>query len=51
MNTSAPPLPPAEELALVDRELARLEHRRSWLLTRRSWLLTMIEGAAAARTS
>ncbi|MFF6974656.1 SCO7613 C-terminal domain-containing membrane protein [Streptomyces tsukubensis] len=50
MNTSAPPLPPAEELALVDRELARLEHRRSWLLTRRSWLLTMIEGAAAART-
>ncbi|MGW1280853.1 SCO7613 C-terminal domain-containing membrane protein [Streptomyces tsukubensis] len=49
MNTSTPPLPPAEELALVDRELARLEHRRSWLLTRRSWLLSMIEGAAAAR--
>ncbi|MFJ8230984.1 SCO7613 C-terminal domain-containing membrane protein [Streptomyces sp. NPDC094448] len=49
MTPSTPPLPPAEELALVDRELARLEHRRSWLLTRRAWLLSMIEGAAAAR--
>ncbi|MFF5976136.1 SCO7613 C-terminal domain-containing membrane protein [Streptomyces sp. NPDC012769] len=32
-------LPPAEELVLVDRELARLDARRAQLLVRRDWLL------------
>ncbi|MEU3688676.1 SCO7613 C-terminal domain-containing membrane protein [Streptomyces narbonensis] len=36
MNT---PLPPADELVLVDRELARLDARRSELLARRAWLV------------
>ncbi|WP_411106466.1 SCO7613 C-terminal domain-containing membrane protein [Streptomyces sp. cmx-4-9] len=39
MNTS---LPPAEELALVDRELAWLDHRRMYLLTRRDRLLHLL---------
>ncbi|MEU7074113.1 hypothetical protein AB0B30_28560 [Streptomyces narbonensis] len=36
MNT---PLPPADELALVDRELARIDARRTELLARRAWLI------------
>ncbi|MFJ6796164.1 SCO7613 C-terminal domain-containing membrane protein [Streptomyces sp. NPDC091268] len=39
------PLPPAEELALIDRELAQLDARRHHLLGRRQWLL----GAYAAQ--
>ncbi|MFB7468175.1 SCO7613 C-terminal domain-containing membrane protein [Streptomyces sp. NPDC056224] len=39
MNT---PLPPAEELALIDRELARLDARRLYLLGRRDWLLRLL---------
>ncbi|MGW5850744.1 SCO7613 C-terminal domain-containing membrane protein [Streptomyces sp. NPDC055254] len=35
------PLPPAEELALIDRELAQLDVRRSYLLHRRDWLLRL----------
>ncbi|MFI1941345.1 SCO7613 C-terminal domain-containing membrane protein [Streptomyces purpureus] len=35
-------LPPAEELALVDRELAQLDARRSQLLARRAWLLHVL---------
>ncbi|MFC9298859.1 SCO7613 C-terminal domain-containing membrane protein [Streptomyces sp. NPDC057011] len=38
MNTS---LPPAEELALIDRELAQLDARRLYLLGRREWLLRL----------
>ncbi|MFG2877282.1 SCO7613 C-terminal domain-containing membrane protein [Streptomyces sp. NPDC048337] len=38
MNT---PLPPAEELALIDRELAQLDARRIYLLGRRDWLLRL----------
>lgn len=34
--------PPAEELALLDRELARLDARRSQLLMRRAWLLSVL---------
>lgn len=34
--------PPAEELVLIDRELARLDLRRSQLLTRRAWLLSAL---------
>nr|WSX52797.1 hypothetical protein OG409_30075 [Streptomyces sp. NBC_00974] len=33
------PLPPAEELALIDRELFQLDARRHYLLSRREWLL------------
>ncbi|MEU4953379.1 SCO7613 C-terminal domain-containing membrane protein [Streptomyces lavendulae] len=36
------PLPPAEELALIDRELARLDARRMYLLTRREWLVRLL---------
>jgi hypothetical protein len=39
--------PPAEELALLDRELARLDARRSQLLTRRAWLLSVLTPPAA----
>ncbi|MCM9078513.1 hypothetical protein L1606_10585 [Streptomyces spororaveus] len=39
MNT---PLPPAEELALIDRELAQLDARRMYLLSRRDWLLRLL---------
>ncbi|WP_406448382.1 hypothetical protein OG782_06170 [Streptomyces sp. NBC_00876] len=35
--------PPAEELALLDRELARLDQRRSQLLTRRVWLVSVLQ--------
>lgn len=34
--------PPAEELVILDRELARLDLRRSQLLTRRAWLLSVL---------
>ncbi|MEU2023478.1 hypothetical protein ABZ565_15100 [Streptomyces sp. NPDC016469] len=40
--------PPAEELALLDRELARLDARRAQLLTRRAWLLRALEAAGSA---
>lgn len=33
------PLPPAEELVLIDRELVQLDARRHFLLSRRAWLL------------
>ncbi|MER6445133.1 SCO7613 C-terminal domain-containing membrane protein [Streptomyces venezuelae] len=36
------PLPPAEELALIDRELAQLDARRLYLLGRRDWLLRLL---------
>ncbi|MET9856884.1 hypothetical protein ABZY57_28615, partial [Streptomyces sp. NPDC006450] len=39
------PLPPAEELVLIDRELIQLDARRHFLLSRRAWLL----GAQAAQ--
>ncbi|MER5745533.1 hypothetical protein ABT097_19935 [Streptomyces sp. NPDC002225] len=39
--------PPAEELALLDRELARLDARRSHLLVRRAWLLSVLTPPAA----
>ncbi|MFH9137201.1 SCO7613 C-terminal domain-containing membrane protein [Streptomyces sp. NPDC017524] len=38
--------PPAEELALLDRELAELDARRAQLLTRRSWLLAALRPPA-----
>ncbi|MFF9015458.1 SCO7613 C-terminal domain-containing membrane protein [Streptomyces sp. NPDC014870] len=40
------PLPPADELVLVDRELARLDAHRSQLLARRAWLLRVLQAAA-----
>ncbi|MFE9634972.1 SCO7613 C-terminal domain-containing membrane protein [Streptomyces sp. NPDC006463] len=43
MNT---PLPPAEELALIDRELAQLDARRLHLLGRRDWLLRLLHQPA-----
>ncbi|WP_307128002.1 SCO7613 C-terminal domain-containing membrane protein [Streptomyces sp. B1I3] len=39
--------PPAEELALLDRELVRLDARRLQLLHRRAWLLTVLRPPAA----
>ncbi|MFE0697270.1 SCO7613 C-terminal domain-containing membrane protein [Streptomyces sp. NPDC058869] len=39
-------LPPAEELARLDRELAELEARRARLLTRRAWLLAALRPPA-----
>ncbi|MER5808760.1 hypothetical protein ABT143_11285, partial [Streptomyces sp. NPDC002033] len=36
------PLPPAEELALIDRELLQLDARRAYLLTRRAWLVALL---------
>ncbi|MGW0749421.1 SCO7613 C-terminal domain-containing membrane protein [Streptomyces sp. NPDC002587] len=44
MNT---PPPPAEELALIDRELARLDARRLYLLGRRDWLLRLLHQPSA----
>ncbi|MEU9998924.1 hypothetical protein [Streptomyces sp. NPDC050848] len=40
------PLPPADELVLVDRELARLDAHRSQLLARRAWLLHVLRAQA-----
>ncbi|MEX0168058.1 SCO7613 C-terminal domain-containing membrane protein [Streptomyces sp. LMG1-1-1.1] len=45
MDTS---LPPADELVLVDRELAQLDARRSQLLARRAWLIRALYQPAAA---
>ncbi|MFJ7067236.1 SCO7613 C-terminal domain-containing membrane protein [Streptomyces sp. NPDC101115] len=41
-------LPPAEELVLVDRELARLDARRAQLLVRRDWLLRVLNAQRVA---
>ncbi|MFD3974729.1 SCO7613 C-terminal domain-containing membrane protein [Streptomyces cyaneofuscatus] len=38
--------PPAEELALLDRELAQLDARRAHLLTRRAWLVSALRPQA-----
>ncbi|MFJ9573877.1 SCO7613 C-terminal domain-containing membrane protein [Streptomyces bacillaris] len=38
--------PPAEELALLDRELAQLDARRAQLLTRRAWLVVALQPKA-----
>ncbi|MEW2195077.1 SCO7613 C-terminal domain-containing membrane protein [Streptomyces microflavus] len=38
--------PPAEELALLDRELAQLDARRAHLLTRRAWLVGALQPQA-----
>ncbi|MFI9121774.1 SCO7613 C-terminal domain-containing membrane protein [Streptomyces bikiniensis] len=43
-------LPPADELVLVDRELARLDARRAQLLTRRAWLVQVLYQPARAAT-
>ncbi|MEU5715022.1 hypothetical protein AB0G71_04385 [Streptomyces sp. NPDC020403] len=40
--------PPAEELALLDRELVRLDARRLQLLNRRAWLLGVLRAPAGA---
>ncbi|MFD4136337.1 SCO7613 C-terminal domain-containing membrane protein [Streptomyces goshikiensis] len=52
MNT---PLPPADELALIDRELTQLDARRLYLLARRDWLLRqpalLAWGAPAAQAA
>ncbi|MEV6250060.1 hypothetical protein AB0M38_28235 [Streptomyces sp. NPDC051742] len=40
-------LPPADELVLVDRELAQLDARRSQLLARRAWLLQVLYAPVA----
>ncbi|MEU6310494.1 hypothetical protein [Streptomyces sp. NPDC047014] len=42
------PLPPAEELALIDRELAQLDSRRLYLLARRDWLLRLLQQSGPA---
>ncbi|MFC5803772.1 SCO7613 C-terminal domain-containing membrane protein [Streptomyces formicae] len=39
-------LPPAEELRLLDGELAQLDARRAWLLGRRAWLVQTLQSAA-----
>ncbi|WP_225799518.1 SCO7613 C-terminal domain-containing membrane protein [Streptomyces sp. NK15101] len=41
-------LPPADELVLVDRELAQLDARRSQLLARRAWLVQALYPPVAA---
>ncbi len=41
--------PPAEELAILERELIRLDARRAQLLARRSWLLTMVRPPVAVQ--
>ncbi|MFB4425817.1 SCO7613 C-terminal domain-containing membrane protein [Streptomyces sp. QL37] len=38
--------PPAEELALLDHELARLDARRTQLLNRRAWLVSVLRAPA-----
>ncbi|WP_406325507.1 hypothetical protein OG784_08195 [Streptomyces sp. NBC_01617] len=43
--------PPAEELALLDRELARLDARRMQLLTRRAWLLSVLQPPATTHAA
>ncbi|MCZ0979004.1 hypothetical protein O1L60_06855 [Streptomyces diastatochromogenes] len=41
-------LPPADELVLVDRELAQLDARRAQLLARRAWLIQVLYRPVAA---
>ncbi|MFF0426082.1 SCO7613 C-terminal domain-containing membrane protein [Streptomyces sp. NPDC004520] len=41
-------LPPADELVLVDRELAQLDARRAQLLARRAWLVQVLYRPVAA---
>lgn len=41
-------LPPADELVLVDRELAQLDARRSQLLARRAWLIRVLHAPVAS---
>ncbi|WP_405696165.1 SCO7613 C-terminal domain-containing membrane protein [Streptomyces sp. NBC_01185] len=41
--------PPAEELALLDHELSRLDARRIQLLSRRAWLVSVLHAPAAPR--
>lgn len=43
--------PPAEELAILDRELSLLEARRAQLLTRRAWLLNAMQSRVTAPTA
>ncbi|MEV5677543.1 hypothetical protein AB0L80_35425 [Streptomyces sp. NPDC052069] len=43
--------PPAEELALLDRELAQLDIRRGRLLHRRAWLLSALQQPVHAPTA
>ncbi|WP_455357994.1 SCO7613 C-terminal domain-containing membrane protein [Streptomyces sp. SYSU K21746] len=38
--------PPAEELAILDRELVQIEARRAQLLARRAWLLSVLRAPA-----
>ncbi|MCP3817089.1 hypothetical protein NLX86_02700 [Streptomyces sp. A3M-1-3] len=38
--------PPAEELAILDRELVQIEARRAQLLARRAWLLSVLHAPA-----
>ncbi|MGW4204698.1 SCO7613 C-terminal domain-containing membrane protein [Streptomyces sp. NPDC004726] len=47
MTTLPPPLPPAEELVILDRELVRLDARRTQLLARRAWLLAVLQPPVA----
>ncbi|MEU8892092.1 hypothetical protein [Streptomyces sp. NPDC048442] len=44
---NVPPLAPAEELVLLDRELVQLDVRREQLLLRRAWLLRILHSPAA----
>ncbi|MEV6399936.1 hypothetical protein AB0M39_34980, partial [Streptomyces sp. NPDC051907] len=39
--------PPAEELAILDRELSQIEARRAQLLARRAWLLGALQSQTA----
>ncbi|MGW7417066.1 SCO7613 C-terminal domain-containing membrane protein [Streptomyces sp. NPDC054863] len=41
-----PPLAPADELVLLDRELAQLDARKGQLLLRRAWLLRILNSPA-----
>jgi hypothetical protein len=40
--------PPAEELAILDRELSQIEARRAQLLARRAWLLNAMQAHVTA---
>ena len=42
--------PPAEELAILDRELVQLDARRAQLLARRAWLLAALRPPVAPPT-
>ncbi|WP_433548527.1 SCO7613 C-terminal domain-containing membrane protein [Streptomyces sp. CA-294286] len=44
--SDTPPLAPAEELLVIDGELARLDARRHQLLLRRAWLLNVLSPRA-----